>query len=119
MSLPFRKLVDQRPWGNFTQYTHNQDSTVKIIEVLPGNKLSTQRHSLRDEFWVALDSGLVAYIDGDKLSLSTGQEVWIPRGTIHSMENVGDTAARFLEIAFGNFNELDIERLEDLYGRAK
>ena len=53
------KIVDFRPWGKFTQYTHNQETTVKIIEVAPQQKLSVQRHQKRDELWVALNEAAV------------------------------------------------------------
>ena len=48
--------VDKRPWGGFQRLTHNAASTVKVIEVLPGCRLSLQRHeSRRGELWLVLD----------------------------------------------------------------
>lgn len=113
----FNKIVDYRPWGKFTQYTHNQQTTVKIIEVKPQQKLSVQRHQKRDELWIALDLGLYALIAEETAQMIPGQEYFIPRGTVHSIENLYPVNARFLEIAFGHFDESDIERLEDKYGR--
>ena len=51
--------------------------------------------------------------------LRKGREVFIPRGTTHTIENVKKVhqTARFLEIVFGKFDENDIERPEDKYGR--
>ncbi len=112
------KVVDFRPWGKFTQYAHNEQVTVKIIEVKPQQKLSVQRHQKRDELWVALDHGLYALIGDETIRMLPDHEYFIPRGTIHSVENVCPVAARFLEIAFGHFDEDDIERLEDKYGRS-
>ena len=111
------RIVDHRPWGKFTQYVHNQEVTVKIIEVEPHQQLSLQRHQHRDEYWVALDDGLMATIDGERIGLTFSKEVYIPRGTTHTIENLNYERARFLEIAFGHFDEDDIERLEDKYGR--
>lgn len=111
------KIEDIRPWGLFRQYTHNEFTTVKIIEVKPQGKLSVQRHKYRDELWIALDEGLLATVDGNSYPMSTNKEIWIPRGAIHTVENRSLMSARFLEIAFGNFDENDIERLEDIYGR--
>jgi mannose-6-phosphate isomerase len=119
MSEPFEVLVDHRPWGKFTQYSHNQQTTVKIIEVKPQQQLSVQRHQNRDELWVALDEGLWATIGDETIMLRKEHRVFIPRNTVHSIKNVKhDKHARFLEIAFGQFAEDDIERLEDKYGRA-
>jgi len=111
------KLVDFRPWGKFIQYTHNQQTTVKIITVEPKQRLSVQRHKKRDELWVPLDDGLYALIGSGEIKMIPEREYFIPRETIHSIENKSISGARFLEIAFGHFDEDDIERLEDKYGR--
>lgn len=112
------KIIDIRPWGKFTQYTHNEQTTVKIIEVEPQQKLSVQRHQSRDELWVPLELGLYASIGDEIIRMFPNQEYYIPRETIHSIENLSRAKARFLEIAFGNFDEDDIERLDDQYGRS-
>jgi mannose-6-phosphate isomerase len=46
-----------------------------------------------------------------------GEELIIPRQTVHRLSAVGEQAVRILEISFGEFDEEDIIRLEDLYGR--
>lgn len=117
---PNEVIVDERPWGRFEQYCHNQIATVKIITVKSGEQLSVQRHQHRDELWVALDPGLVALVDGQTIFMNpqTREPVFIPRNTIHSIKNTSVIEdCRFLEIAFGEFDENDIERLEDRYGR--
>lgn len=108
--------TDQRPWGRFTQYAHNEACTVKVIEVAAGGILSRQRHQLRDEMWVALDAGLTFEIDDEQVTAEVGTPYLVPRGAIHRVSANGRTG-RFLEIAFGRFDEDDIERLEDAYGR--
>jgi mannose-6-phosphate isomerase len=109
-------LVDERPWGNFRQYTLNEPSTVKIITVTAGESLSLQRHEHRDELWVVLDDGLLIEVDGTTTEAGAGDEFFVPRGAVHRVAG-GDTGGRFLEVAFGRFDEQDIERLEDRYGR--
>ncbi|TVR27818.1 MAG: mannose-6-phosphate isomerase [Nitriliruptor sp.] len=109
-------VVDHRPWGNFRQYTLNEPSTVKIITVVAGESLSLQRHEHRDELWIALDDGLLFEIDGTTTQASTGDEFFVTRGAVHRVAG-GDHGGRFLEVAFGHFDEQDIERLEDRYGR--
>lgn len=110
-------VVDHRPWGSFHQITHNESTTVKIITVDGGGELSLQRHDHRDELWTILDHGLVVEIDGFRRPVAVGEQVWIPRGTTHRVASVAGRA-RFLEVAFGTFDECDIERLEDRYGRS-
>lgn len=46
-----------------------------------------------------------------------GDRVWVPAGAVHRMGNSGPAHARVLEIAYGLFDEDDIERLEDDYSR--
>lgn len=110
-------LVDERPWGRFEQLAHNESVTVKIITVAPGQRLSLQRHSQRDEWWTVLDAGLEVEVDGTSSTPDVGERVWIPCGATHRVRNCGAADARFLEVAFGHFDEQDIERLEDDYER--
>ncbi len=105
----------QKPWGKFEQYTHNEKTTVKIISVKKGQKLSLQSHQKRKELWVALDEGLTAEIRGKKTKLKKGQVVIVPKRAKHRI--LATKGARFLEISFGNFDENDIKRYEDIYGR--
>ena len=46
-----------------------------------------------------------------------GEAVWVPWGAVHRMANKGDQPGRLLEVAFGDFDEADIVRLEDDYAR--
>ena len=110
-------LVDVRPWGRFTRYSHNQSVTVKIIEVAAGPRLSLQKHSLHTELWVALDHGPVVEVDGQRWIARQGEEILVRRGAVHRMSSMS-RPVRVLEVAFGNFDEDDIERLEDSYGRS-
>ena len=45
-----------------------------------------------------------------------GEKLFIPRQTVHRL-SAGEGPVRLLEISFGEFDEEDIIRLEDLYGR--
>ncbi|MDO8634205.1 MAG: phosphomannose isomerase type II C-terminal cupin domain [archaeon] len=110
-----KPLTVKKPWGKFTQYTHNEKTTVKIIEVKNGESLSLQSHEKRDELWVALDDGLIVEISGKKTRAKKGEQFFIPRKTKHRLSATKN--ARILEIAFGEFDEKDITRYEDKYGR--
>ncbi len=111
-------ITSQRPWGGFTQFSLNQPTTVKIIEVKPGAELSLQRHSHRAELWVALDAGLQVEVDGRAWTPAVEEQVWIPAGATHRLSAPGERGGRILEVAYGHFDEDDIERLSDRYGRA-
>src|SRR5687768_15572789 len=111
-------ISSERPWGGFTQYSLNTPVTVKIIEVNAGGVLSLQRHTHRAELWVILDETLEVQVDGKTWRPKRHEEVWIPAGAIHRLSAPGDQGGRIVEVAFGHFDESDIERLEDRYARA-
>ena len=106
-----------KPWGRFEQYTHNLTCTVKIITVVPNGKLSSQYHHHRDELWVVLDEGARVQLGEDALKPEVGEKIFIPRGTVHRLSTEGENEVRILEISFGEFDEEDIVRLDDVYGR--
>jgi mannose-6-phosphate isomerase-like protein (cupin superfamily) len=90
---------------------------VKIITVKPGEILSLQYHHHRDELWVALDAGLRVTLGDRVWDPEPSEEIFIPHGSKHRIAGVGSKPSRWLEISFGEFDEEDIVRLEDHYGR--
>ncbi len=110
-------LLDKRPWGFFKQYAHNQQCTVKIITVKEGGILSSQSHENRDELWVVLDKGLQVELDGKVHHPEPGDEIVIPRKTVHRL-SCKSGQGRVLEVSFGYFDENDIVRYDDVYGRS-
>ena len=107
----------ERPWGNFQQFVSNERFTVKIITVEPGHRLSLQTHDHRGEFWQVLDVPIEVTVGDRTWSAEPGESVWVPVGAVHRMANKGDQPGRLLEVAFGEFDEADIVRLEDDYAR--
>lgn len=110
-------FIEDRPWGNFEQFLTNAVGTVKVITVEPQQRLSLQRHRLRDEMWRILDGPVDVRLDMAEWQAHTGDTIWIPCNALHRMANSSDHPVRVLEIAFGTFDELDIERLDDDYKR--
>ena len=108
-----------KPWGRLEQYAHNVTCTVKIITVEPGGTLSRQYHHGRDELWVVLDPGARVELGEKVLHPAPEEKLFIPRGTIHRLSCDGERPARILEVSFGEFDEDDIVRLEDVYGRIR
>ena len=107
----------EKPWGKFEQYAHNVPCTVKIITVEPGGILSSQYHHRRDELWVVLDPGAKVELGEEVLYPAPEEKLYIPRGTVHRLSCNGERPVRILEVSFGEFDEEDIVRLEDVYGR--
>ncbi|HHU10740.1 MAG TPA: cupin domain-containing protein [Intrasporangiaceae bacterium] len=114
---PGEHVWSERPWGRFDQYSHNEATTVKVITVEPGQRLSLQRHEHRAEYWIVLDGPVDVTVGADTWAAQTGERIWIETGEVHRMGNSGTTPVRVLELAYGHFDEADIERLEDDYSR--
>jgi mannose-1-phosphate guanylyltransferase/mannose-6-phosphate isomerase len=107
----------ERPWGSFKQYAFNQDCTVSLMTVLPGQRLSLQSHTGRAELWIVLDEGVRVQV-GDKITdYIANDEIWIPANEKHRLSCVGDKPVRVLEVAFGNWQQADIKRYEDDFKR--
>lgn len=108
---------DIRPWGKFERFTLNENTTVKIITVNEGESFSLQTHEHRDEFWrVVRGSGMIR-IGDNETEAKEGDVFFIPRHTLHRATG-GLHGLTFIEIAFGEFEESDIKRIEDKYGRS-
>lgn len=106
----------ERPWGAFKQYANNQEATVSLMMVKPGQRLSLQSHTGRAELWIILDAGAAVQIDEVVHHPKAGDELWIPANSKHRLSSTGP-AVRVLEVAFGNWQQADITRYEDDYHR--
>lgn len=109
-------IENERPWGNFKQFTQNSLSTVKIITVNKEESLSLQSHTKRDEFWKVLKGDGIFEINNVSHDVVEGDEYYVKKGEEHRM-TAGENGLQVLEIAFGDFDEEDIVRYEDKYGR--
>jgi len=112
-----KPYTETRPWGNFERFTQNELSTVKIITVNPHEELSLQYHLKRSEFWKILSGDPHITVGDNVIDAHPGGEFFELAKEKHRIQ-AGDIPAVILEIAFGDFEEGDIVRLEDKYGRA-
>lgn len=111
-------VFDQRPWGSFTILDEDTDYKVKRIEVLPTKRLSYQKHQHRSEHWFVVRGTAKVTLNGEEILVKKGEDVDIPVGTAHRVENPDKELLVFIEIQTGDyFGEDDIERLEDDFGR--
>ncbi|OGG93945.1 mannose-6-phosphate isomerase [Candidatus Kaiserbacteria bacterium RIFOXYD1_FULL_47_14] len=107
---------EERPWGKFERFTLNEQTTVKIMTLTAGEELSLQTHEHRDEFGRVLKGFGTVSIGDKETEVRDGDAFFIPRNTAHRA--IADSAGLvYLEIAFGDFDENDITRLEDKYER--
>ena len=81
-----------------------------------GKRLSLQSHQNREELWIALDDGVMTEINGVSKVLKKGEKVFIAKKARHRLSS-SENSVRVLEIAWGYFDEKDIIRYEDDFGR--
>lgn len=111
---------DRRPWGTYEVLDEGTTFKVKRIEVLPGKRLSYQKHAQRAEHWVIVDGTAKVTLDGAEIYVQTGQAIDIPKGSAHRVENEGSELLVFIEVQRGSYlGEDDIVRLQDDFGRVE
>jgi mannose-6-phosphate isomerase-like protein (cupin superfamily) len=110
---------ERRPWGSFAVLDEADGFKVKRIEVLPGKRLSYQKHAQRAEHWVVVNGTAKVTLDDREIMLAAGEAIDIAIGTAHRVENPGDEPLVFIEVQRGGYlGEDDIVRLQDDFGRA-
>ena len=109
---------DERPWGSFTVLDEGEGYKVKRLEVLPGKRLSYQKHAHRAEHWFVTQGVAKVTLDGKEIIVGKGESIDIALGAAHRVENPGDELMIFIEVQQGDYlGEDDIVRLEDDFGR--
>ena len=109
-----------RPWGYYENIYGDNHSGYKVkkIVVYPNKKLSLQSHEKRSEHWVITKGLAKVQVGKDTLILHPNQHVYIPKETLHRMENIGEELVEFTETQIGEYlGEDDIIRYEDDFGR--
>lgn len=114
--MRMKSIKHTRPWGSFIEFTRNEQSTIKILVVNPGEEFSLQYHKDREEFWHVLSGTPTIIIGNEEFTARQGDEFIVKKGEKHRIRAKG-AEARVLEISFGKFSEDDIARIEDKYGR--
>lgn len=106
----------EKPWGFFRQFTLNENSTVKILHINKGEEFSLQSHSKRAEFWRVVQGSPVVTVGTEKIQAKIGDEFFVAIGIDHRISAI-ENDVEVLEISTGEFDENDIKRIEDKYGR--
>lgn len=106
------------PWGRWEVLLDEPYYKVKRITVLPGQRLSYQKHFKREEHWTIVQGQALVTLDDRDTSYPVGATVHVPRETAHRIANPGSEPLVFIEVQSGTyFGEDDIIRLQDDYGR--
>jgi mannose-1-phosphate guanylyltransferase/mannose-6-phosphate isomerase len=107
-----------RPWGFYESLIQGDRFQVKRILVLPGQKLSLQKHFHRAEHWVVVNGTALVTRDHEVVMVRENESIYLPLGTVHRLDNPGRIPLTLIEVQSGAYlGEDDIVRLEDTYGR--
>lgn len=107
-----------RPWGYYEELLKGDRFKVKKIHILPGKRLSLQMHHHRAEHWVVVKGTAKVMVDGKEMFVHENESVFVPKSTLHRLENVGKIPLEIVEIQTGEYvEEDDIIRVEDDWGR--
>lgn len=94
---------DLRRWGSFTVLDEGDNFKVKRIEVLPGKRLSYQKHSQRAEHWAVVQGTATVTLDDRDIIVPTGEALDVPVGSAHRVENPGNETLIFIEVQRGSY----------------
>jgi len=129
--------IEARPWGEFRCFGQNIQCTAKVLILRPRQALSVQFHQHRDQHYYVMGKAFVEWsaepvpenLTGSQKICEwwqgtsyreavtvDGDEFFFPRRHIHRVTSLADTV-RVFEVAYGVNDEMDIVRIDDLYGR--
>lgn len=107
-----------RPWGSYTILEEGNRYKIKRIMVSPGERLSLQMHLHRSEHWVVVTGTAKATIGAREILIHENESAYVPKSTLHKLENPGRVPLEIIEVQNGEYvQEDDIVRIDDAYGR--
>lgn len=107
--------INTKPWGMFELFVKNKSCSIKILYLNRNQCTSLQYHNYRNEFWKILKGKVEVVYGKQKLILKEGDIFFIQKRRKHRI--IAKMNSEILEISFGYYDEDDVKRLEDKYGR--
>ena len=109
-----------RPWGEFYNWDSGKGWHLKTIYVKPNSRLSLQYHHHRAESWLLLEgeaSAVIGKVQGKlkTVKLKKAEFFTVPKGSAHRLQS--KKGCVIAEVSYGNFDENDIVRIQDDFGR--
>ena len=104
-----------KPWGRYELFVKNKPCSIKILHLKRNHCTSLQYHNYRNEFWKILKGKVEVVYGKQKLILKEGDIFFIQKRRKHRI--IAKMNSEILEISFGYYDEDDVKRLEDKYGR--
>jgi mannose-6-phosphate isomerase-like protein (cupin superfamily) len=117
--------IQNAPWGkleilNKFEVKPEGNVCVSIITINAKQSLPYQSHKLRGEHWTFVQGRGTVILDDVSTTVVAGSGINVPVETKHRVINMSDNQDLiFIEVSTGHFDENDIERFEDDFGRVK
>lgn len=113
-----KNKTGERPWGSYTVLDQGIHYKIKRIEVMPGQRLSLQKHHHRSEHWIVVSGTALVTCDDSQTIVNINESTFIPIGKTHRLENPGKIPLVIIEVQSGEYlGEDDIIRYHDDYQR--
>ena len=113
-----KKNTYYRPWGKYINLYNGKGFLLKEIVVNPKSSISLQKHFHRSEQWTIIAGKPKITINNKKFFKKPNESIFIPKGSVHRIENHNNFPVQIVEAQIGNIlKESDIVRYKDIYGR--
>lgn len=110
--------ITKKPWGCYKILSTGEGYKIKILEILPNEKISLQYHKERSEHWIVLNGIAEVQLEDNIKKLKKNDEIFIPKRSKHRVSNNGVENLKIIEVSLGEYiEEDDIVRLKDEYNR--
>jgi quercetin dioxygenase-like cupin family protein len=108
----------QKPWGHELIWAHTDRYVGKVLVIEAGQRLSLQRHVVKDESIYVTSGRLRLFLEDDAgviraEELGAGDHRHVPTGRIHRFEAIERT--ELVEVSTPELD--DVVRIEDDFGR--
>ena len=110
--------VFYRPWGKYINLFQGKGFLIKELVVNSKSSISLQKHNYRSEHWTVTSGKPKITINRKKFFKKPNETVFIPKGSVHRIENIFKKPVKIMEVQMGPIlKETDIIRYKDIYGR--
>ncbi len=108
---PYVDKIDQqimfaeKSWGSFHVLDVQDESMTIRVTLMPGHKTNYHYHTRRDEVWTVISGRGIVVLDGNKMTVSAGDVIRMPKGVRHSIYAI--TELKVMEIQLGSEIRVD------------
>ena len=104
--------------GKYINLFTGKGFLLKELLINAKSSISLQKHYDRSERWTIVSGKPKITINRSKFFREPNENVFIPRGAIHRIENLYNKPVQIVEVQTGPIlRETDIVRYKDIYGR--